>query len=44
MEFGISTPYKPNKVANLKKFKYEKTTGRIVQEQIMKDWSWGAIH
>jgi hypothetical protein len=36
MELGLSTPYKPNKVANLKKFRYDKATGRIVQQQVKK--------
>jgi hypothetical protein len=36
MELGLRTPYKPSKVANLKKFKYDKATGRIVQQQVRK--------
>jgi hypothetical protein len=32
MELGIHTPYKPNKVENLKKFKFKKSTSRIVQQ------------
>jgi hypothetical protein len=31
---GIRTPFKPSKVANLKKFKYDKAMGRIVQQQV----------
>jgi len=31
-ELGICTPYKPNKVVNLKKFKFDKASGKIVQQ------------
>jgi hypothetical protein len=31
---GIHTPFKPSKVENLKKFKYDKAMGRIVQQQV----------
>jgi hypothetical protein len=36
MELGLHTPYKPNKVVNLKKFRFDKATGRIVQQQTRK--------
>jgi hypothetical protein len=36
MELGLCIPYKPNKVANLKKFKYDNPTGRFVQQQVRK--------
>jgi hypothetical protein len=36
MELGLSTPYNPNKVVNLKKFKYDKATSQIVQQQVRK--------
>jgi hypothetical protein len=29
---GLHTPYKPNKVENLKKFRFDKATNRIVQQ------------
>jgi hypothetical protein len=35
MELGLFTPYKPRKVVNLKKFKYDRTTRRIVKQHIM---------
>jgi hypothetical protein len=36
LDLGLHTPYKPNKVPNLKKFKYDKVMGRIVQEKMRK--------
>jgi len=33
---GLRTPCKPSKVENLKKYKYDKSTGRIVQWHMRK--------
>jgi len=35
MELGLCALYKPNKVVNLKTFKYDKTTCRIMQQHII---------
>ena len=34
LDLGHHTPHKPSKIPNLKKFKYEKFTGRIVQQEV----------
>jgi hypothetical protein len=36
MELGLRTPYKPNKVENLKKFEYDKPTRKILQRKFKK--------
>jgi hypothetical protein len=33
---GLCTPFKTRKVPNLKKFKYDKDRGKIIQEKIRK--------
>jgi hypothetical protein len=36
MDLGLHTPYKTSKVVTLKKFKFNKITGRIGKQQIRK--------
>jgi hypothetical protein len=45
MELGLHTPYKPSKVSNLKKFRYDKATGQaLYNNNEERYWSQGETH